>query len=223
MHIYHLATHDSIGLGEDGPTHQPVETAAHFRAVPNLAFWRPADGNETSAAYLVAIRSSKNPSILSLSRQNLPNLENSTIEHAAKGGYVLHEEQGEDLTIVATGSEVSIGLEAAGKLRSQGIKTRVVSLPCWFVFDQQPQEYRLSVLRSGAPILSLEALSVRGYQYLTYRTTDERRSQTVGWAKYSHEQYGLPSWGASGPYKKVYEKFGITGDSTYSSRSLAAT
>ncbi|KAI0303399.1 transketolase [Multifurca ochricompacta] len=166
-----VATHDSIGLGEDGPTHQPIETGIHFRAIPNLAFWRPADGNETSAAYL-----------------------NSTIEHAAKGGYVVHDEEGENLTIVATGSEVSIALEAAGKLKAQGIKTRVVSLPCWLVFDQQPQEYRLAVLRSGAPILSLEALS------------------TAGWSKYSHEQYGLPGWGASGPYKKVYEKFGITGD-----------
>ncbi|KAI0287907.1 transketolase [Russula brevipes] len=189
-----VATHDSIGLGEDGPTHQPIETAIHFRAIPNLAFWRPADGNETSAAYLVALRSRETPTILSLSRQNLPNLENSTIEHASKGGYVLHEEEAEHLTIVATGSEVSIALEAAGKLRAQGIRTRVVSLPCWLVFDQQPQEYRLSVLRSGAPILSLEALS------------------TAGWAKYSHEQYGLQGWGASGPYKKVYEKFGITGD-----------
>jgi len=155
------ATHDSIGLGEDGPTHQPIETAIHFRAIPNLAFWRPADGNETSAAYLVSLRSTETPSILSLSRQNLPNLENSTIEDAAKGGYVVHEEEAEHLTIVATGSEVSIALEAAGKLRAQGVKTRVVSLPCWHVFDQQPQEYRLRVLRSGAPILSLEALSVR--------------------------------------------------------------
>jgi transketolase len=189
-----VATHDSIGLGEDGPTHQPIETLAHFRATPNVAVWRPADGNETSAAYLIAIRSTETPSILSLSRQNLPNLENSTIENAAKGGYVLHEEKNEDLTLVSTGSEVSIALEAAGKLLSQGIKTRVVSLPCWLVFDQQPQEYRLSVLRSGAPILSLEALS------------------TSGWGKYSHEQYGLPAWGASGPYKQVYEKFGITGD-----------
>ncbi|KAH9977191.1 transketolase [Lactifluus volemus] len=189
-----VATHDSIGLGEDGPTHQPIETAIHFRSISNLAFWRPADGNETSAAYLVALRSTETPSILSLSRQNLPNLENSTIEHATRGGYVVHEEEGENLTIVATGSEVSIALEAAGKLKAQGIKTRVVSLPCWLVFDQQPQEYRLGVLRSGAPILSLEALS------------------TSGWSKYSHEQYGVSNWGASGPYKKVYEKFGITGD-----------
>ncbi|KAJ7752057.1 transketolase [Mycena metata] len=188
-----VATHDSIGLGEDGPTHQPVETNAHFRATPNLAFWRPADGNETSAAYAVALKSTHTPSILSLSRQNLPNLEKSTIEHASRGGYVVHEEQNEDLTIVSSGSEVSIAVEAAKKLKEQGIKTRVVSLPCWLVFDQQDQEYRLSVLRSGAPILSLEALS------------------TLGWERYSHEQYGLPSWGASGPYLKVYEKFGITG------------
>ncbi|KAF5387076.1 hypothetical protein D9615_001805 [Tricholomella constricta] len=188
-----VATHDSIGLGEDGPTHQPVETAAALRATPNVAFWRPADGNETSAAYLVALQSKKTPSILSLSRQNLPNLEGSTIEGAQRGGYVLHDEDNEDLTIVSTGSEVSIAVEAAGKLKAEGIKTRIVSLPCWLTFDQQDEEYRLSVLRSGAPILSLEAAS------------------TAGWQKYSHEQYGLPAWGASGPYQKVYEKFGITG------------
>ncbi|KII88745.1 hypothetical protein PLICRDRAFT_54575 [Plicaturopsis crispa FD-325 SS-3] len=189
-----VATHDSIGLGEDGPTHQPIETAIHFRSIPNLAFWRPADGNETTASYIWALNAKTTPSILSFSRQNLPQLEGSTVENALRGGYVVHEEQGEDLTIVSTGSEVSIALEAAGKLKAQGLKVRVVSLPSWFVFDQQDQQYRLSVLRSGAPILSLEAYS------------------TAGWAKYSHEQYGLPAWGASGPYTKVYEKFGITGD-----------
>jgi transketolase len=188
-----VATHDSIGLGEDGPTHQPIETAIHLRAIPNLDFWRPADGNETSAAYAMALKRNHTPSVLSLSRQNLPNLENSTIEHASKGGYVIHEEEGEDLTIVSSGSEVSIAVEAARTLKVEGIKTRVVSLPCWSVFDQQSEEYRLSILRSGAPILSLEALS------------------TAGWHKYSHEQYGLSGWGASGPYQKVYEKFGITG------------
>ncbi|KAF9466413.1 transketolase [Collybia nuda] len=188
-----VATHDSIGLGEDGPTHQPVETGIALRATPNLAFWRPADGNETSAAYYVALESKKTPSVLSLSRQNLPNLEGSSLQKAARGGYVLHEEDNEDLTIVSSGSEVSIAVEAAAKLKAQGIKTRIVSLPCWLVFDQQDEEYRLSVLRSGAPILSLEA------------------SSTAGWQKYSHEQFGLPAWGASGPYQKVYEKFGITG------------
>ncbi|KAK1222790.1 Transketolase [Marasmius sp. AFHP31] len=189
-----VATHDSIGLGEDGPTHQPIETAIHLRAIPNLDFWRPADGNETSASYYAALTNKTTPSVLSLSRQNLPNLEGSTIERALKGGYVLHEEEGEQLTIVSAGSEVAIAVEAAGKLKAAGVKTRVVSLPCWSVFDKQPEDYKLSVLRSGAPILSLEALS------------------TTGWQKYSHEQYGLDGWGASGPYLKVYAKFGITGD-----------
>lgn len=189
-----VATHDSIGLGEDGPTHQPVETVVHFRATPNLHVWRPADGNETSAAYLVAIKSRTTPSILSLSRHNLPQLEGSTIERAAKGGYVLHEVEGkEDLTIVATGSEVSIAVDAASKLGSSGYKVRVVSLPSWEVFDSQDFEYRYSVLRSGAPILSVEAYT------------------TVGWERYSHEQFGLKGWGASGPYDKVYAKFGLTG------------
>lgn len=112
----------------------------------------------------MALKRKETPSILSLSRQNLPNLEASTIEDAAKGGYVVHDEQDEKLTIVATGSEVSIALEAASKLKAEGFKTRVVSLPCWSIFDQQPKEYRLSVLRNGAPILSLEALSVRTFQ-----------------------------------------------------------
>jgi transketolase len=159
--LYSAATHDSIGLGEDGPTHQPIETIAHLRAIPQLDVWRPADGNETSAAYLVALKSKNTPSVLSLSRQNLPNLEGSTIERASRGGYVLREVSQEDLTIVSTGSEVSIAVEAAGLLQKEGIKTRVVSLPSWEVFDAQGVEYRLSVLRSGAPILSFEALTVR--------------------------------------------------------------
>lgn len=162
------ATHDSIGLGEDGPTHQPVETAAHFRALPNLHFWRPADRNETSAAYYVAIESRHTPSIISLSRQNLPQLKGSSIKNAAKGGYVVHEVEGkEDLTIVSTGSEVAIAVEAAKLLNK--FKVRIVSLPCWEVFDEQDKDYRLSVIRSGAPVLSVEAYS------------------TLGWAKYSHE------------------------------------
>lgn len=157
-----VATHDSIGLGEDGPTHQPVETVIHLRAIPNLHVWRPADGNETSAAYLVALQSRGTPSVLALSRQNLPQLENSTIEHAVKGGYVIHEvaDGKEDLTIVSTGSEVSIAVEAVSLLEKEGLKVRVVSLPCWEIFDAQPEEYRLSILRSGAPVLSVEAYTV---------------------------------------------------------------
>jgi transketolase len=160
--------------------------------------------------------------VLSLSRQNLPNLENSTIEHASKGGYVIHEEEGEDLTIVSAGSEVSIAVEAAGKLKAEGIKTRVVSLPCWSVFDKQSAEYKLSILRSGAPILSLEALSV-GALFSNGLRMLIGVLQTTGWQKYSHEQYGLPAWGASGPYQKVYEKFGITGSSMFSLGCTVAT
>jgi len=192
-HLLWVATHDSIGLGEDGPTHPPIETAVHLRAIPGLVFWRPADGNEVSAAYLVALQSKNTPSVLSLSRQNLPHLEGSSIEKAVKGGYVLREVEGEDLTLVSTGSEVALVVEAAGILEREGHKVRVVSLPAWEVFDAQPDEYRLSVLRSGAPILSVEAYS------------------TIGWAKYAHEQFGLYGWGASGPYKKIYEKYGLTG------------
>jgi transketolase len=185
--VIYVATHDSIGLGEDGPTHQPIETLAHFRALPNMMVWRPADGNETSAAYYMALTSKTTPTILALTRQNLPHLENSSIEGAIKGGYVAHEENNAQITLVSTGSEVSICLEAVKVLGDQGIKTRVVSLPCWEVFDAQTKEYRLSVLPDGIPIMSVEVMS------------------TLGWEKYSHEQFGLNRFGASGPYKKVYE------------------
>jgi len=187
-----VATHDSIGLGEDGPTHQPIETLAHFRALPNMMVWRPADGNETSAAYYMALTSKSTPSILALTRQNLPHLENSTIENAIKGGYVALEDKDAKITLVSTGSEVSICLEAAKVLKDQGITTRVVSLPCWEVFDAQSREYRLSVIPDGIPAMSVEVMS------------------TLGWERYTHEQFGLNRFGASGPYKKVYEKFEFT-------------
>lgn len=187
-----VATHDSIGLGEDGPTHQPIETLAHFRALPNCMVWRPADGNETSAAYYVAITSKHTPSILALSRQNLPQLENSTIEKASKGGYVLHDVEKADITLVSTGSEVCICIDAVKELEKKGIKARVVSIPCFEVFDAQSKEYRLSVLPDGIPSLSVEVMS------------------TMGWERYTHEQFGLNRFGASGAYKDVYKKFEFT-------------
>lgn len=190
--VLNIATHDSIGLGEDGPTHQPVETVAWLRALPNMMVWRPADGNETSAAYLVCIKSSSTPSTLCFSRQNLPQLEGSSIEKAAKGGYVLQEVANADITIISTGSEVCLVLDAAKKLQEKGLKVRIVSLPCWEVFQNQDNEYKLSVLPSGAPVLSVEAYS------------------TFGWGALSHEHFGLKAFGASGPYQKVYEKFDMT-------------
>lgn len=134
LRVLTVATHDSIGLGEDGPTHQPVETAAWLRAVPNLAFWRPADGNETSATYLVAMTSQHTPSVMAFSRQNLPQLENSSIEKATKGGYVLEDVENADITLVSTGSEVPLCLEAAKSLKEKGLKVRLVSMPCMEVF-----------------------------------------------------------------------------------------
>lgn len=186
--VIYVATHDSIGLGEDGPTHQPVETLAHFRALPNMAVWRPADGNETSAAYYSALTAHKTPSILALTRQNLPQLEGSSIEDAVRGGYVLQDAENAGLTIISTGSEVSIAVQAAKHLKdNHGIAVRVVSLPCWEVFDTQPREYRLKVLPDGIPVLGVEALS------------------TIGWERYAHEQFGLNRFGVSAPAKDVYK------------------
>lgn len=182
-----VATHDSIGLGEDGPTHQPIETLAHFRALPNMMVWRPADGNETSAAYYMALTAKGTPSILALTRQDLPQIEASTIEGAIKGGYVALDTKDATLTLVSTGSEVSICLDAVKVLAEKGIKTRVVSLPCWEVFDAQSKEYKLSVLPDGIASMSVEVMS------------------TLGWEKYAHEQFGLNRFGASGPYKDVYK------------------
>ncbi|KAM7203719.1 putative transketolase [Rhypophila sp. PSN 637] len=192
VRVIWVATHDSIGLGEDGPTHQPIETLSHFRALPNCMVWRPADGNETSAAYYVALTSKHTPSIIALSRQNLPQLENSTVEHAIKGGYVVHEQEGADITLISTGSEVGICVDTIKELAKQNIKARVVSLPCWEVFDAQSKDYRLSVLPDGIPSLSVEVMS------------------TLGWERYAHEQFGLNRFGASGPYKDVYKKFEFT-------------
>nr|5I51_A Chain A, Transketolase [Scheffersomyces stipitis CBS 6054] len=187
-----VATHDSIGLGEDGPTHQPIETLAHFRATPNISVWRPADGNETSAAYKSAIESTHTPHILALTRQNLPQLEGSSIEKASKGGYTLVQQDKADIIIVATGSEVSLAVDALKVLEGQGIKAGVVSLPDQLTFDKQSEEYKLSVLPDGVPILSVEVMS------------------TFGWSKYSHQQFGLNRFGASGKAPEIFKLFEFT-------------
>ena len=186
--VIYVATHDSIGLGEDGPTHQPIETLAHFRALPNIMVWRPADGNETSAAYYMALTSHSTPSILALTRQNLPQLENSTIENAIKGGYVSVEAENADITLCSTGSEVGICIDALKYLKEKhNITARVVSIPCFEVFDVQTKEYRLKVIPDGIPSMSVEVMS------------------TLGWERYTHEQFGLNRFGASGAYKDVYK------------------
>lgn len=192
LNVIWVATHDSIGLGEDGPTHQPIETLAHFRAMPNMQVWRPADGNEVSAAYLRSIETPHTPSIIALSRQNLPQLEGSSIEKASKGGYTLVSVPNPKLILVSTGSEVYICVDTAKLLTERGIPTGVVSLPDWHTFNKQPKQYQLDTLPDGVPILSVEVLS------------------TVGWHAYSHQQFGINSFGASGPYDKLYDFFGFT-------------
>lgn len=178
-----------LGLGEDGPTHQPIETMAMIRATPNLVDMRPADGNETSGAYLFAISAKDRPTVLAFTRQDLPQLEGSSVEKTLFGGYVLQEVEGADVTLVGTGSEVSLAVDAAKLLAEQGIKARIVSMPSTTLFDEQSHEYRASVLIDGVPSVSVEAMT------------------TFGWNRYAHESLGIDTFGASGPFKEVYKHF----------------
>jgi transketolase len=194
-----VLTHDSIGVGEDGPTHQPIEHLAMLRATPNMYVFRPADAVETAEAYEIALEAGHTPSILALSRQNLaavrvePSRENLT----ARGAYVLRDTDGaRDVTILATGSEVELAVNAAERLNAEGIKAAVVSMPCWDLFERQPPEYRAEVL-GGAARIGIEAAS------------------RFGWDRWLGENgtfIGMSSFGASGPAAKVYEHFGITAD-----------
>eukprot|EP01101_Sappina_pedata_P006375 TRINITY_DN3147_c0_g1_i2.p1 TRINITY_DN3147_c0_g1~~TRINITY_DN3147_c0_g1_i2.p1 ORF type:complete len:670 (-),score=332.92 TRINITY_DN3147_c0_g1_i2:89-2098(-) len=192
--VIHIMTHDSIGLGEDGPTHQPVEKILACRSTPVLITIRPADGNEVSAAYISAIENRHRPTVLALSRQAAPNLEGSSIESALKGAYILKESEAgvPQVILVGTGTEVSLCVEAQAKLKSNGIRARVVSMPSWELFEDQSGDYKSSVFTAGIPVISIEA------------------GTTLGWAKYAHDSIGLDTFGASGPAKDVYKKFGIT-------------
>lgn len=189
--VIYVATHDSIGVGEDGPTHQPIETLAHFRALPNMNVWRPADGNEVSGAYKNAIESKHTPAILALSRQNLPQLDGSCRVQSQKGAYVLQDVEKPDIVLIATGSEVSLIVESAKVLAAKGIKARVVSAPCLDLFDKQSEEYRASVLPDGVPIMSVEAAS------------------TVGWERYAHQSFGINRFGVSAPAAAAYKYFDL--------------
>jgi transketolase len=191
--VLYVFTHDSIGLGEDGPTHQPVEMLMQCRSIPNLNTIRPADGNEVAGGYAVAIESRDRPTVFCLSRQGLPVLEGSSYEKVASGGYVLQDCDGTpDIILVGTGSETHLCVNAKQAL--SGSKVRVVSLPCWELFDEQSDEYKASVLTSGVPVLSVEA------------------GCTLGWAKYSHAQIGVDTFGASAPGGALAIEYGMTTD-----------
>ncbi|KAF0208608.1 MAG: transketolase [Methylocystaceae bacterium] len=198
LRVIYVLTHDSIGLGEDGPTHQPVEHLAALRAMPNLHVFRPADAIETAECWELALASRHTPSVLSLSRQNLPTLERPIGENlSAKGAYVLREAAGKrDVTLLATGSEVEIALAAADILDSQGLKAAVVSMPCWELFEVQSEAYRAEVL-GGAPRVAVEA-AVR-----------------LGWDRWIGERgafIGMSGFGASGPAGELYKHFGVTAE-----------
>ncbi len=200
IRVIHVMTHDSIGLGEDGPTHQPVEHLAALRAMPNLAVFRPADVIETAECWALALQNDSTPSILALTRQGLPTLrtEHTAENRSAKGGYVLAEATGErKVTLIATGSEVELALSARETLQAGGTPTAVVSMPCFELFDAQDESYRKQVLGPGTIRVGIEA-AVR-----------------QGWDGYirSHGGFvGMDSFGASAPADQLYKHFGITAD-----------
>jgi transketolase len=193
-------THDSIGLGEDGPTHQPVEHVASLRLIPNMQVWRPCDTVETALAWASAVERTDGPTSLILSRQALPPMERTPAQVAevARGGYVLVDSGGRpDCVLIATGSEVGLAVDAARRLAETGRRIRVVSMPCTAIFDMQPQQYRDSVLPPGVPRVAIEA-GVRD-----------------GWWRYlggNGAVIGMDGFGASAPAKKLFEHFGFTPD-----------
>ena len=196
LKVIYVLTHDSIGLGEDGPTHQPIEHLAILRSTPNLNLIRPADIVETAEAWDVALKTNR-PTILALSRQGLKAFrsEKSTENKVARGGYILNEVSSKrDITIIATGSEIELAMEASSLLHEDGIEASVVSLPCWELFDQQDGSYKKEVL-GNCPRIAVEAAC------------------EMGWSKYIGEKgvfIGMNSFGASGPASDLYEHFGIT-------------
>lgn len=200
IRVIYVLTHDSIGVGEDGPTHQPVEHLASYRAMPGVYTFRPCDVVETAEAWQLALENESAPSLLALSRQDLPLLRSSSAENlTAKGGYVIADVRPgkrRQATIIATGSEVSLAVEAQKRLREEGIETAVVSMPCTELFDSQDQAYRQTVL-GDCPRVAVEAAA------------------KFGWEKYVGERgavVGMESFGASAPARALYEFFGITAE-----------
>jgi transketolase len=194
-------THDSVGLGEDGPTHQPIEHLAALRAMPNLTVIRPADANETAQAWKVALEKRDGPVLLALTRQTLPIFDRSKMGDAAdlaKGAYVLLDADKvyPDVILIGTGSELQFAVEAQAKLAEQGISARVVSMPSWELFEKQTEEYRDSVLPPTVRArVAIEAAVPMGWER---------------WVGPNGAVIGLDHYGASAPYKTIYQHFGFT-------------
>ncbi len=206
--VAYVMTHDSIGLGEDGPTHQPVEHLAMLRATPNTHVFRPCDTVETAEAWELALTSARTPSVLALTRQNLPTYrtEHKVKNLTAQGAYVLAEAEGKRQAILmATGSEVEIAMAARDLLQAEGIGTRVVSFPCWELFEEQPEAYRRKVLPAGPVRVAIEAGIRFGWDRWLFG--ERGRREKSGFV-------GMHDFGASAPAPELYEQFGITAKAT---------
>jgi transketolase len=193
----YVMTHDSIGLGEDGPTHQPIEHLMSLRAIPQLDLYRPADTIETAECWALALEKADGPSLLALTRQNLPQVRDSASENlSARGAYRLRPARAErKAVLIASGSEVEIALAVADILEGRGIGADVVSMPCWERFDAQPAAYRDDIIPDGPLLVSIEA------------------GTTFGWERYVGRKglrFGIDSFGASAPAPALYEHFGLT-------------
>jgi dihydroxyacetone synthase len=192
----HIATHDSIGTGEDGPTHQPIALPALYRAMPNVLYIRPCDSEEVVGAYVAAIKATETPTIISLSRQNLPQWpQYSSRDGVERGAYVYIEEEAFDVTLIGVGSEMTFTMQTRDLLHKEfGIKARVVSFPCQRLFEQQSKEYKHSVLkpRSGKPVVVIEAYAANG------------------WERYADASYSMRRFGKSLPSAAAYDYFGFS-------------
>ena len=201
LKVIYIFSHDSIGLGEDGPTHQPIEHLAHLRAIPNINVFRPADTIETLECWEIALKSSTNPSVIALSRQKIQFVTEALTNKnmSALGGYELKKTNSNpEITLIASGSEVEIAIDALNKLKKANINSKVVSMPCQELFDKQPKEYREKVIEKNSKKISIEASSI------------------FGWEKYvgsNGASLGLKTFGKSAPYKSIYEDFNLTSDS----------
>ncbi|MEL6822153.1 MAG: transketolase family protein, partial [Calditrichota bacterium] len=196
--VIYVFTHDGIGLGEDGPTHQPVEQLSSLRLIPNLTVIRPADANETSYAWKAALENRTGPTALLFTRQGLPVFEDAAnTENAMKGGYVVSDSENAQVLLMASGSEVHIAMEAAKILERDGVATRVVSMPSMELFEQQSMDYKESVI---PPSIKARVAVEAGVD--------------ATWQKYLNggEFVGMSTFGASAPYKELYQHFGITAD-----------
>ncbi|BCS27968.1 transketolase family protein [Aspergillus puulaauensis] len=194
LQVIHAATHDSIGMGEDGPTHQPIELASLYRAMPNLLFIRPGDGEETAGAWIAAINAKTSSTIISTSRHALPQLKQTRRDGVLKGAYVLEEAESADVTLIGVGAELSFALDVAAQLKEKkGITARVVSFPCQRIFEQQPLEYRRSVLQrhKGIPAVVIEPYAPNG------------------WERYANAGISIKRFGHSLPGKAAYKFFGF--------------